>query len=493
MIPAIREDAQDQSNRMQFRTGNRRRARLGRNSPRSLLGTQFSSGDTEEYSKLFKKLFLAAASDLAEMIQEPLQNVGLLSEDIMKTGTLRRGTQTLFSGMRNFFSRSSSFSLLEHEERGSSTDASSRGQLLFLTRRATRADCVDFQAAGFRFASITHIIEPLARSIEVTQSQLLPRLERMQVEAGKSHMLGRGIHVAFFAVRPVYQRGFEVLARSDAKNMLPTAQLPLPALSKLSSWHTGLLSLFNNMTVDDCLRAIVARVEERNHFLEAEFLNSVFLAIHQIFDNIPEQLAADARLMPQILRAPCRGPVNNPELGMADMIVFTTIADIHHNLLLHRDVEFVPWHLFKTQQHCFENAHDNTLFANRVRREYAELVTSHALRHASSFSSRSYSFSRPFSRQRTAPNTSRTTPAQVSSIEVTSEWIVDANGRPMISSQDIELRQLGNHVEAAVALPYMDRESWIDELMTETVQNRQRPDAVTRPLSVYRSARNMAG
>ena len=445
--------------------------------------------DIEEYSQLFRKLFLAAAGDLADMIQEPIENLGLLFEDIVKTGTLTKGSQTFFAGMRNHFSKSSNFNPLEFEERGSSVSVSSRGQLLFLIRRATRDECLHFQSSGFRFATIAQIIEALARSMEVAHGQLLPRLERMQVEAGKSHMYTSGVHVAFFAVRPIYQQGFEVLARSDARSLVPTAALSIP---RLSGGQIDVLSLFNDMNVDECLAATEHMIKENINPEEREFLSGFFLAIHQLFDPLPGQISVEARLVSRPLRAPCRGTVQDPEPRSTDMITFRTIADLHQNIILPPDFVFVPWRLFKTQQHCFEHAHDNRLFENRVRREYAALVTSHALRHAPSFAARSHPVSRSsLSRQHAASTMSRTASTALASaqsnsgIEVHNEWSVIISDRPRTGTHDLELRRLGNHAEAVVALPYTDRESWAEILIVDTINNRERPDTVTRPLPTY--------
>ena len=454
--------------------------------------------DIGDYALYFKQLFLAAASDLADTIQEPLENIGVLFEDIMNTGTLKKTSKKIFK-------RSRTLNVMDHVERGSSsTEIFGRGQLLFLVRRATRQECTDIQAAGYRFAILSNVIDFLARSMEVTQKELLPRLERMQAQAGKNHMLNPGIHLGFFAMRPIYLRGFEILVKSDAKNLIPTVKMPI---LKLSRWHLDIFKLLDNLTVSECLRVIASKMNDMSN-AEFEFLEMLYQAIHDLFEDIPQELCADARLIARPQRAPCRGMETNPNMDKAYVIAFRTIADIHNTLLLDQCFEFVPSRLFLCQQRCSRNAPDNESFARRIHREFAGTIETHELRHTSSVGSRNHSFSKaglkhsPFGRLGT-PMTSPTTaswPAvksdsssekilvdTVSSqafggIHVSNEVTVDISDyQPGEQSPDIEMKNLalGNHSEAAVAPLDLDQETWIDRLIAVTVDGRRRPGCLS--------------
>ncbi len=261
-----------------------------------------SFGESEDYGLQFKKMFLAAAGDLADAIQEPLQNIGILYEDIINTGTLKKKT-------RKPFRRSPKPNVLDRTERASRIDLFGRGQLLFLIRRATRQESIKIQSTGYRFAAISNVIEFLAGSMEVTCKELLPRLERMQVQAGRNNMLDPGVHLAFFALRPI-MKGFEVLVRSDAKNLLPTVQLTHP---KLNEWHFDILRLLDDRTAHDCKESIAHVLPTTINVEEFDFLEGLYSSIQTLMTQIPNELRSGARLMARSFRAPCRGTIANPQ------------------------------------------------------------------------------------------------------------------------------------------------------------------------------------
>ena len=483
--------------------GTPKSSRPGTSSPATFQRKSSSAEETEDYTLYFKQLFLAAAGDLADAIQESIENIGVLFEDIMNTGTLKKTGKKLFK-------RARTPNALDEVERGSSSsDIFGRGQLLFLVRRATRQECTRIQAAGYRFATLSNVIEFLARSMEVTQKELLPRLERMQAQAGKNHMLDPGIHLGFFAIRPVLApKGFQILAKSDAKNLIPTVKLPL---LNLGEWHLDMFKQLNNLTVSECLSEITSKMNDMSD-AELEFLEMLRQGIHELFKHIPQGLSAEARLIARPARAPCRGMDTNPKTGSAFVVSFHTIADVHSTLALDQGFEFVPSRLFLCQQRCYRNAPDNDAFARRVHREFTDTIEAHGLKYTSSVGSRNRSSSRAgltdiqagrLNTPAASPTTTTTTwPAAKSDssperkvtdvasaqpfggIHVSNQVSVDvSSNRPGERSSDIEMMPLplGNHAEAAVAPLDSDSETWIDRLWTITIQRRRRPAGLSSP------------
>ena len=496
LIPAIRGQGRAHSSP--------KTSRPGTSSP-ELGGISDDIEDTGDYSLLFKKLFLTAAGNLADMIQEPLENIGVLFEEIMNTGTLSKGT-------KRFLLRSRSPNRLRHAERGSSTEIFGRGQLLFLIRRATRQECIKIQSAGYRFATIPNVIDFLARSMEVTQSELQPRLQRMQREAGNIDMLIPGVYLTFFALHPRPNRGFKVLARSDANSMLPSVRLGLP---KLTEWQLDTLKLLDKLTVSECNNVIDSKISESNNMEEVEFFQMLSSAIRKLFDGIPRELLVKAQFMARPFCTPCRGPNHNPETDEAYMIAFHAFADAHEIIRLDQTVEFVPGSLFLCQQHCYKDAPDNQAFVNRVHREFATMLKNHQLRHNSSVTSRRQSTSRlglkqnPFSRRGTGPDAPAKTcsmlypsghtavlpdsfagkelidipsPRTFDGIQVSNEVTVDdTEYHSGERSPDIEMRNLGNHSETGVADLDRDKDSWVDRLLVLSSAARARPEGVLSP------------
>ena len=150
----------------------------------------------DEYAIMFKELFCVAANDLAASIQTPFENLGVLFERIMSTGTLGRNhSLDRLKGALNIV-RTGSLprnptvnrlkrllkepNRLDSIEKGQSIAVLGRGQLLFVVRRVDRYETVRLQATGHRFATISNVADYLARSIEVTRDELLPQLEKMR-------------------------------------------------------------------------------------------------------------------------------------------------------------------------------------------------------------------------------------------------------------------------------------------------------------------------
>lgn len=462
-------------------------------------------------------MFLVAAGDLADALQEPLQNIGILFEDIMSTGTMRKRSRRLFS-------RSPELNLLDRTEQASPTDLFGRGQLLFLVRRASRQEAIKIQSAGYRFANVSNVIDFLARSMEVTQKELLPRLERMEAQAGKSNMLKPGVHLAIFGLRVMPKR-FEVLVRSDAKNLLPTMQLGLPKIvPQIEQWHLDIFNTLDNMNSVECKAKIVTLRSHSNTDDKDAFLQQLYGGVHELFRGMPDELRSDARLMARPFRAPCCSTPENPNPERAYVVAFRAILDMHQPIVLGQNCEFVSTKLFLCQQRSYKDATDHDTFTRRVRKEFAGLLEVIEFPQALSVSTRHHSMShagflqRPFSRRPTAPSTpSRNRPASsediVSSdgsssknlgcdrsthsfggIHVSNEVSIDISDNPLgEGSPGIEMRvrgrhklchtvdhAMGNRSEAGVRVTEVDHETWMDRLMTLTINGRHRPEALSR-------------
>ncbi len=459
--------------------------------------------DTEDYTRLFKEMFLVAAGDLANELQEPLENIGILFEDIMSTGTVRKRKRRLCS-------RFPEMDVLDRVERGPSTDLFCRGQLLFLVRRASRQESIKIQSTGYRFADVSNVIDFLAGSMEVTQRELLPCFKRMEAQAGKSNMLEPGAHLALFALRAMPKR-LEVLVRSDAKNLLHATRLRLPRfVPQDEKWHQNILDTLDNMNSVECKAKLIALMSCGESDEKYHVLQELHAGVHRLFEGVPDELRSDARLMARPFRAPCCStPANlNPE--RAYVIAFQVIVDIHKIIVPGPNKEFVSTKLFLCQQRSYRDATDNDTFVRRVRKEFAGLLEVIELPQTSSVS--------PSSRQQTAPSTlSRSRAASsedvVSSgesstknlepdrssqsyggIHVSKEVSIDISDNPLgEDSSGIEMtivgrhklrvpvgHTMGNRIQAGVKVTDGDHETWMDRLLALTIDGRNRPEALSR-------------
>lgn len=352
LLPGMRSSLRD-ANPVK---GSRYRHRIG--------STDDSTGN---YSALFKKLFCVAAKDLADIVQLPLEDIGVLDGTIMNTGTLRR-----FARLELLRGLASRHSEVNDVEKGRPHMILGRGQLLFLVRRAKRNQALRLQATGYRFANVSNVIELLARSMEVTKEELLPQIRRMRDHSETERLLEPGVHLGCFALRPVFNRGFDVLVRKDAGNMLPTSKL---TNSKLDQWQIEVLKRMDNWTVATCcerLRGGSLFADPR----EQEFSRLLLESLTDLAGRVDSGFFEGARLVATPLRAPCDVSSGNSSSQEAFMIAFRVITDVYQPTSLNDRYEYASLRFFLCQQHAYRDCADNVVFAHKMHREFAAIASS---------------------------------------------------------------------------------------------------------------------
>ncbi len=372
----------------------RRNVRSGREGKTSRPGTaatnsDFGIGDEiEDYDTYFKQLFCVAANELADTISASLENIGILFGEILSTGTTSKST-----GLKVFpnWKRRESSSL-STAERGNSLFSFGRGQLLVLVRRISDEDAGKLLANGYRFAAIPHIVDYLARSMEVTRQELLPKLNQMRDSAGTEMLLEAGVHLACFAVRPVFRKGFDILVRKDAKGLLPTVQLPG---WKLNQCQFNFLQRLDGVTVATCLKKL-RRKSISTSKEEEQFCRQFFDALSQLTVQLGDSFFQEAKLTARVLVAPCPQIGSGPRLEYASVIAFRVITDVHSVGNIDPHFEYVPANLFLSQQRVYQGSSYNESFARSVLADFGEKVL-RADSEARSLISRQGSFYRPSS------------------------------------------------------------------------------------------------
>ena len=465
-----------------------------RSRPGSATQARDGPDGTEDYSQVFKELFCIAASDLATMLQKSLETLGVLYDEIVSTGTTKKSR-----GARIFSSSQTGINNND-VERGTSRVTFGRGQLLFIVRKADKLEAAQLQASGFRFAPLAQVVEHLARSMQITVRELQPRLDRMKDFSPQLRMLEPGVHLACFALRPLYQRGFDVLVSKDAKNLLPTVALPIAALDM---WQIDFITRFDDWNVSKCLQWLSKQsILESATARERNFFGQLYNGIYALGQQINDEFFQSARLTARPLRAPCFNPETGVS-GQAEIIVFRVIADVHQSRLLNDRVEFTSSRFFLCQQHVYQQSPDHQIFARRVHREFASLLEPKErpsnLRASSSNFKRGFFGRMPrtlgtpsastYSGQRDqSPSTIKEDsssekhlvdePASRSygGIHVSDEVTIDVTEvRQGDRSPNVEMSNLGVYSEAGVAP--VERETFIDELISLTISERrqQRP------------------
>ncbi|KAI9890699.1 MAG: hypothetical protein M1814_003768 [Vezdaea aestivalis] len=313
----------------------------------------------EEYSVMFRELFCVAACELADQINEPLENVGVLYDEIMSTGV----THKTMKKSDSFFNET------DLESNKPTPFVFGRGQVLFVVRRCNKTEAARLQASGFRFAGTQNIVDILARRMQVHKSDLARHIDSMQQYSRGDHILNPGVHLACFAIRASVRGGFDVLVRKDAKNQLPTMQLPI---GNLEPWHREFLDEMTGWTVSATLK----HLNSKTKFLSAAeqlFVAQLFDTIVALAEEIADPFFHDAQLVTKPIFAPCRGFGDYPQPGKSALLAFRIIVPIHSQTPNPRLV-YSPLFFFRTQQYIYRNMPDHDVFARRIHREFAPIL-----------------------------------------------------------------------------------------------------------------------
>ena len=461
---------------------------------------------TEDYSLLFKELFCIAAQELATLIQQPLDKIGVLFDGIMATGTVRKPVR------RWLFSKDVRQNQLNHNiedhiqaaEIGKANIIFGRGQLLFVVRRVDRLDSTQLQASGYRFASISNVIDTLARSMEVTKEELLPFLEDLQRCSDEDRLLEPGIHLAFFALRPLFHRGFEVLVRQAAKNLLPTQKLPW---SRIEKSHAEIFRQMDNWTVAMCCERLHDQFFGSGK-TEVQLAEELLVGITILAQQIEKPFFQEARLTARPFRVPCQISSTSHGPDYAFIFAFRIIVDAHQYSTINQNFIFAPSRFFLCQQHVYKDSPDHAAFARRMHRELAALAQNINQRDEQSVSSsprRSFNplpyFRLDFVRSRAAspcakrkcslsvrPSLSigseqekytsekdaakRSPNSTFGGIHVSNEITIDVSDADTEAiCSDFEIPRLGVRTEAGVAI--IESETFADQLMALTIAEKR--------------------
>lgn len=247
-----------------------RQYRPGYSSPTSDASSEVSFN----FSTVFKQLFCVAASQLSCVLHEPLENLGVLFEEALDTGTMH-----LFRSARPAKGAVHKNSEKVDLEANSSTFG--RGKYLFLNRSLSKTAADRYAAMGYRFASVSQVSDLLAKNMEVKPENMHHRLERMKVSVGSYHLPPPGVHLACFMVRPSIHKSFDLLVPTMLQNQLPTVPLKL---FLLTDWHKQAIRKYDEWRIGDILAELVRTPGETSG--ERDFHFTFHAALLLLIDEV---------------------------------------------------------------------------------------------------------------------------------------------------------------------------------------------------------------
>ena len=260
-----------------------------------------------DFAIVFKQLFCVAAQSLAKLMQEPLDQLGVLFEEPMATGA---------GGMHRYvslprtprMSRSSMKSGTMDKDLNQAPYQFGRGQYLCVTKRIGKDEAQKFQAQGYRFATIKQINDPLARSMQVPREWMLRRLERMRIcSSPDENLMEGGTHLACFMLRPsTVHKSFDILVPLQMQNRLITAQLQARPLTPK---QRAFLQRFDEQTVEQALKLLVSESGSLAEPEEQEFRWHFYQAVERLVESVGDAATMmSAVFSAQTVDIPCRSP-----------------------------------------------------------------------------------------------------------------------------------------------------------------------------------------
>jgi hypothetical protein len=303
------------------------------------LGGDVRAKASEDYSIVFRELFCIAAEDLARQINVPLEKLGGLYDDILRTGQTRKKraerTKNSNAGIPNDFGH---------------------GQLLFVFRVADKMESSRLHALGYRFADIQHVIDILAESMRVNREELIMHIESMRDHSSGDKMLLPGTHLSCFAIRASVKGEFDVLVQKAARNLLPTIQLPIATMDQT---YMDLIKRLDGMSVESIMKQLRDKrttSSSKEHLFTTTFYNTLVALV----DEITDPLFLEAILVGKPLTAP----------GQATLIAFIMIEPIQSHVQNPR-LQFVSLELFRCQQHVYKGAPGHGILARKIHHEFS--------------------------------------------------------------------------------------------------------------------------
>ncbi|QSL65011.1 hypothetical protein MERGE_002315 [Pneumocystis wakefieldiae] len=267
-----------------------------------------------DYSLIFKERFIVTATRLAELLHEPLSQVGILYDGIMKTGQKKRRRSKRDEEMLNQISRIS--------------------------------ECNRYLSYGFRFAPVHLILDGLVRSLQVPREEITEYIDSMKLYR-------------------IYEESYKPDKFNDS--MIPCKML---SLRMLDQEQMSFLKSSENITVKQILHFL----SQNNHPQTFDSSLTLFKAelkeaLSQINQYVNEYLFQDAILIPELTHIPCSGHYQGKH---ATMILFRHVIPIHIHLQPNNNVKFIPLSLFKANQWSILGQGEE-LFTQDIQREFSPI------------------------------------------------------------------------------------------------------------------------
>ncbi|KAJ6437084.1 reverse transcriptase [Purpureocillium lavendulum] len=217
--------------------------------------------------------------------------------------------------------------------------------------KAVRPDARKLEATGYRFAEVHQVAGSIRSSMRIESVEFESRLHLMSVQKGRDVELGSGVHLSMFVVRARLDRsGFDVIVRKAARNILPTAPMPI---ARLQLWHRQLLNRYHGTTVAALTRKLGSMDHESVQ--ETVFASELRRAISHLLQSLGDGCFNEATLLPREVCVPSFAHDNPGRPSTRTLLAFGLVLPVHATVHS-TQCEFTPLRFLKLRQHTYDGS-----------------------------------------------------------------------------------------------------------------------------------------
>ncbi|SMR61033.1 unnamed protein product [Zymoseptoria tritici ST99CH_3D1] len=303
-----------------------------------------------DYEILFRERFCTAAASIASTIHFRLDQLGVLYDQIIQTGTLRIEPHHKICIHKNLSSITQPS--IPELEAALHLSLFGKGQLMFITRTLNAEETHRLLNGGFRFAYVEHVGRNIAHAMQIPLATLIGHFAGLKryVSTKRGIADKPGTWLTIFAMSPkTAGKGFDVVVKKDARDLLPDVPL-FP--NAPSPEQIAFLSAFDGLRATQILSRLaetpagsqLAKAEETIADPTSEFRQAIPL----LFASLPSAWVSEARFYAKPLHAYYTSAESSPSSSTAGpldlrpapatqtttIFAFTAISDLHTSHLL---------------------------------------------------------------------------------------------------------------------------------------------------------------
>lgn len=338
--------------------------RASRPSTNATLSTYDDNDMENDYSIIFREYFCIAADELAGQLDTRLENMGVLYNGILSTGSI----STEFKKTRRERTRSDVELGLKYPT------MFGKGQLLFLVRVVDKNESAKLVTQGFRFAHPRTVSEIISRTMKVPHEEIVDTLERIQLYSQPRQALSAGgTYLACFAIRAAVRsthRSWDILVPTDRPGDLPTVEL---SASPLTTLQLNRLSKLDSLSVSQCIIYLNNIAAEITNMDEKSFIEHLLDMITELTRQVPEEFFKQAVFSARAVAAPGLG--DDRDSTPPQIYAFSVIPDVHAASIKSTSVVYVPLSFFQCIQRVYKHSPDHAILAQRIHREFGTILS----------------------------------------------------------------------------------------------------------------------